>query len=212
VSTVELALRRHQVALAACARCAKMLGPPVMGAPVASKLMLVGQAPGSREIDVHRPFAWTAGKTLFRWFAGIGLDEAGFRSRVYMAAVCRCFPGKNPGGGDRVPDRAEIATCTEWLGHETKLLQPELVIPVGKLAIGLYLPVQKLDAVVGRIHRVELFGRELDVAPLPHPSGASTWHRTEPGRTLLRQALGAIADHPAWRALLSSCAASGDAG
>lgn len=118
-----------------------------------------------------------------------------------MAAVCRCFPGKSPAGGDRVPDRAEIAACTGWLAHETTLLQPELVIPVGKLAIGLYLPVAKLDAVVGRVHRVELFGRALDVAPLPHPSGASTWHRTEPGRTLLARALAAVAAHPAWRAL-----------
>jgi uracil-DNA glycosylase len=202
MSAAELALRRHQAALAACRRCPNMLGPPVMVQPVASKVMLVGQAPGAREIEVHRPFAWTAGNTLFRWFAGIGLDEAAFRTRVYMAAVCRCFPGKNPAGGDRVPDRAEVATCTDWLAHETKLLQPELVIPAGKLAIGLYLPVARLDAVVGRVHRVALFGRAIDVAPLPHPSGASTWHRTEPGRTLLARALAAIAVHPAWRELL----------
>ncbi len=48
------------------------------------------------------PFAWTAGRQLFKWFASLGLDEATFRSRVYMAAVCRCFPGKRPTGGDRV--------------------------------------------------------------------------------------------------------------
>jgi len=51
-----------------------------------------------------------------------------------------------------------------------------LVIPVGKLAIGLFLG---------------------DAVPLPHPSGASPWHRTEPGATLLRRAMGLIAKHPA---------------
>ena len=89
-----------------------MIGRPVLGEPVISSVLLIGQAPGSREIDVRKPFAWTAGKTLFGWFGALGLDEATFRSRVYMAAVCRCFPGKNPGGGDRVPDAVEIRNCS----------------------------------------------------------------------------------------------------
>ncbi|MGN2391449.1 uracil-DNA glycosylase family protein [Pelomicrobium sp. G1] len=192
------ALRRHQRQLARCTRCPKMIGPPVMGYPVVSPVMLVGQAPGAKEIERRRPFAWTAGKTLFGWFRGIGLDEEGFRRRVYMAAVCRCFPGKNPGGGDRVPDRQEVENCTSWLAAEFQLLRPRLVIPAGKLAIGLFLPVGKLDAVVGRLFKVRLFGFETDVVPLPHPSGASPWHRTEPGRALLHQALARIAAHPAW--------------
>ncbi|GIX29380.1 MAG: uracil-DNA glycosylase [Burkholderiales bacterium] len=192
------ALRRHQQRLARCTRCPKMIGPPVMGYPVVSPVMLVGQAPGAKEIERRRPFAWTAGKTLFGWFRGIGLDEEGFRRRVYMAAVCRCFPGKNSGGGDRVPDRQEVENCTAWLAAEFQLLRPRLVIPAGKLAIGLFLPVDKLDAVVGRLFKVRLFGFETDVVPLPHPSGASPWHRTEPGRALLHQALARIAAHPAW--------------
>ncbi|HEY1547317.1 MAG TPA: uracil-DNA glycosylase family protein, partial [Kofleriaceae bacterium] len=78
-----------------------MIGPVVTGEPVMSPVMLVGQAPGIKEGPAGRPFAWTAGKTMFQWFSEIGLDEASFRSRVYMAAVCRCFPGKANGGGDR---------------------------------------------------------------------------------------------------------------
>ncbi len=193
------ALRSHQTRVRQCTRCPAMHGPPVTGTPVVSPVLLVGQAPGPKEIEVHRPFAWTAGKTLFRWFAGIGLDEDSFRAHVYMAAVCRCFPGKNPGGGDRVPTREEIANCAGWLEREVKLLEPELILPVGKLAISRFMPVNKLDALVGKRHRIEIQGRDVDVIPLPHPSGASTWHRTEPGRSLLEKALRLVQRHPAWR-------------
>src|SRR5262249_30144461 len=93
--------------------------PVVSGGPVLSKVMLVGQAPGDKETLLGRPFAWTAGKTLFGWFnATCGLNEAQFRSLVYMAAVCRCFPGKKRGGGDRVPSPEEIANCAVWLRKE----------------------------------------------------------------------------------------------
>ena len=142
-------IQRHQARLARCRRCPAMIGRPVFGQPVRSPVLLIGQAPGSREVEVRRPFAWTAGKTLFGWFGGIGLAEDAFRTQVYMAAVCRCFPGKNPSGGDRVPSPTEVANCSSWLEDELELLQPRLVIPVGKLAIGRFVPVDKLDAVIG---------------------------------------------------------------
>lgn len=175
-----------------------MTGPPVTGNPVVSPVLLLGQAPGAREIQVARPFAWTAGKTLFSWFSRIGLAEEEFRRRVYIAAVCRCYPGKNPAGGDRVPRRDEISNCSRWLQNELRLLKPQLLLPVGKLAIQQFMPVTRLDAVVGTQHRIELDACTLDVIPLPHPSGASPWHRTEPGKSLLQQALQLIQVHPAW--------------
>jgi len=119
-----------------------------------------------------------------------------------MAAVCRCFPGKNPKGGDRVPNNEEIANCTEWLQSEFDLLQPELVIPVGKLAIAQYLDVKKLTDVIGRSFTLPIYEQPVDLIPLPHPSGASTWHRMEPGMTLLQQALCLIKKHPAWKDLI----------
>ncbi len=180
-----------------------MHGPPVHGEAVASKLLLVGQAPGEKEIEHRRPFAWTAGKTLFRWFSQIGLDEPRFRQRVYMSAVCRCFPGKKPRGGDRVPDRDEIARCRQWLDGEIEILRPELIIPVGKLAIGRFMAVDTLKTVIGQRHRIECDGRPVDFIPLPHPSGASTWHVTEPGKGLLQDALALIAAHPAYRAIVA---------
>ena len=194
----------HQAQLRACRACPAMIPPVVLGRPVASPVMLIGQAPGAREGPAGRPFAWKAGRTLFGWFADIGLDEAAFRSRVYMAAVCRCFPGKGTTGGDRVPSPAEVANCRRWLDAELELLAPELIIPVGKLAISQLMPVKRLKDVVGRLQRLEVAGSRTAVVPLPHPSGASTWHRTEPGSQLLRDALEQIRSHTAWQSLLQT--------
>jgi uracil-DNA glycosylase len=200
-SNLTFELKRHQAALRQCTLCPDMIGPVVVGQPVRSKVLLVGQAPGDREGRLGRPFAWTAGKTLFKWFADIGLDEVDFRQRVYMAAVCRCFPGKKPRGGDRVPAPDEISNCSRWLEAELALLQPELLIPVGKLAINRFFRADKLAEVVGCCHRLQLAQREIDAICLPHPSGASTWHRTQPGKQLLATALELIGAHPAWHEL-----------
>jgi len=176
---------------------------PVSGGPVQSKVMLVGQAPGTREPLLGRPFAWTAGKTLFRWFEeACGFGEGVFRANIYMAAVCRCFPGKHPkGSGDRVPDEEEIANCRPWMDREIALLRPNLVIPVGKLAIAQFIHAEKLSDVIGRRIPLERGGVSFDLVALPHPSGASTWHRTEPGKTLLRQTLKLLAEDPALKSI-----------
>jgi uracil-DNA glycosylase len=176
-----------------------MQPPVITGEPVVSPVILIGQAPGDREGDLGKPFAWTAGKTMFAWFQALGVDETRFRQTVYIAAVCRCFPGKNPKGGDRVPSRVEIANCSRWLQAELEHLRPRLLIPVGKLAISQIMPVDKLKDVIGVQYEVDFHGLKTDAIPLPHPSGASTWHRTEPGKTLLRQALEKIGSHPAWK-------------
>jgi uracil-DNA glycosylase len=207
--SVLVQLRRHVTELRACRDCPDMIGPVVTGVPVESPVMLIGQAPGVREGPAGKPFAWTAGKTMFGWFAslgaGLGLDEEAFRQRVYMAAVCRCFPGKAKGGGDRVPSSDEVARCRRHLEREIALLRPRLIIPVGKLAIAQLFPdAGQLVEVVGKPRRGELAGRSFDVIALPHPSGASTWHRMEPGKTLLARALGEIGRHPAWRSLLDA--------
>ena len=201
----QTALNTLHAELETCRCCPKMIGPAVHSESVLSPVMLIGQAPGTREIEQLKPFCWTAGKTLFNWFAPLGLDEPTFRQRILMSAVCRCFPGKNPKGGDRVPDRDEIARCERWWRGELELLQPHLLLPVGKLAIAQLLPVARLDAVIGRQLRYRASaGWEADVIPLPHPSGASTWFKMEPGRTLLAQALALIAAHPAWQSVLNA--------
>jgi uracil-DNA glycosylase len=201
-------LRTLHGELDGCRLCPKMIGPVVHGPPVLSKVILVGQAPGPREGSFGRPFAWTAGKTLFRWFEeSMSIREEEFRERVYIAAVARCFPGKASGGGDRKPDFEEIARCRTYLEGEVSILKPELVLAVGSLAIsevlGKAVAGKKLDAIVGRVFHTRWHSVDLDVVPLPHPSGASPWHKLEPGKTLLGQALVQIKRHPAMRAVLS---------
>lgn len=165
-----------------------------------SDVMIIGQAPGVREPVLKRPFAHTAGKTLFRWFDQFcGMDEAQMRARVYFAAVCRCFPGKASGGTDRVPNPQEIRNCSSWMNDEFEMLQPRLVIPVGKLAIAQFIALGKLDAVIGRKFIMERAGNTFDLIPLPHPSGASPWHKIPPGRELLARAMRLIARHPSVR-------------
>ena len=195
-------IEEHQRALGACRRCPNMNRPPIVGSAVQSKVLLVGQAPGDKEPALGRPFAWTAGKQLFKWFAPLGLDETQFRARVYIAAVCRCFPGKNPKGGDRVPSPEEVSNCRPWLEREIELLRPALILPVGRVAIAQFLPALPLNEQIGTLQVVRLGTVLSDVIPLPHPSGASTWPRAEPGKTLTARALQMIGEHAAWRALL----------
>lgn len=184
--------------LDACRACPKMIGPVVHGPPVESRIFLLGQAPGPREGSFGRPFAWTAGRTLFRWFEeALGVNEERFRERVYMAAVARCFPGKAKGGGDRKPDAEEIARCRPFVAGEVRILRPGLVLAVGTLAIEQVLGTKRpLAEVVGRSVRTRYHGVETDVVALPHPSGASPWHKLEPGKSLLTQALRVVAAHP----------------
>ena len=125
-SRKQLLLNQHVARLLQCRRCPRMLPPPVSGGPILSKVMLVGQAPGVREPVLGRPFAWTAGRTLFGWFDEFcQLSELEVRSQIYFAAVCRCFPGKTPAGGDRVPAPDEIRNCSTWMNDEIDLLQPQ---------------------------------------------------------------------------------------
>jgi len=149
---------------------------PVLSGSGAERAMLIGQAPGWREIETGLPFAWDAGKRLCGWLsaAGVGLDD--FRERWYVTSIGKCYPGRAPGSSvDRPPSREEIARWTPYLLREIELVAPAVVLLVGGIAHRYaFGPRRKLD---------ELVGRELswDAAPgaavlcLPHPSGASTW-------------------------------------
>ena len=69
-------LAQHVARLGQCRRCPRMFPPPVSGGAVVSKVMLVGQAPGLKEPVLGKPFAWTAGRTLFGWFQQFcGMNE-----------------------------------------------------------------------------------------------------------------------------------------
>jgi len=183
----------HLDALFSCRLCPGVLGQPVTGFVEGARVMLVGQAPGPREMDERRPFAYTAGKRLFSWFSPFITEEA-FRGRVYIGAMIRCFPGRDARtGGDRVPDAAEIANCAAHLDREIALLRPELIIAVGTLASKNLLGIAELKDAVGRVHRLTRAGHTCDVVVLPHPSGRSTWTNKPANRELLETSLALIA-------------------
>ncbi len=195
---------RHLERLHACRVCPGVQGPPVVGAVPGAAVYLMGQAPGVREREVGRPFTWSAGKTLFRWFASLGVDEAQFRAAVYMGAAIRCFPGRVAGKqGDRKPSGRELAACAAHFAAEFDLLRPRLVLPVGRLAIECFLAFRLLEDVVGQAFTLQRQAHRFTCIPLPHPSGLSRWLQGQPGRGLLQQALGQIAVHPAWRETFS---------
>lgn len=191
------AFAAHLELLYACRACPNVLGEPVTGAVPGARVMLVGQAPGPREMDQRRPFAYTAGKRLFSWFQQhLGIDEATFRSTVYVGAVIRCFPGRDPkAGGDRVPDATEIANCAQHLDRELRLLRPELVIAVGTLAAKQLVGIAELKEAVGRVHRVTRAGHTFDVVVLPHPSGRSTWLNKPEHAALFEKSMRLIAGY-----------------
>lgn len=185
-----------------------------------ARVMLIGQAPGVTEATVKRPFNAGSGRRLFQWLAAAGWEEEEFRRRHYMTAVTKCYPGKSPNGkGDRVPSREEQTLCRPFLEREWALIDPQLVLVVGKLAIGLFFPAgATLQQLVGSVSyfppgsltgpgrldlsaavRYEQFdapppmeGRWL--VPLPHPSGASLWHNRPENQALIERTIRLLAE------------------
>jgi uracil-DNA glycosylase len=155
-----------------------------------ARIMLIGQAPGITEKEAGRPFNAGSGTRLFKWLQDAGVQEDWFRSSQYMTAVTKCYPGRSTsGGGDRVPSRAEQRLCRPYLEQEIEFVDPALIIPVGRLAIGLfYASKLALDAIIGTQKKAN--GRY--VIPLPHPSGASRWHQSAANQALIRQAIDLI--------------------
>ncbi len=170
-------LEAHGLALTGCRRCGHGEDVrPIVSPARAPKMMLVGQAPGRVEAAGGRPFAGRAGRTLFRWFERIGLDENTARQHIYIAAVTRCYPGPSPSGrGDRVASPREQELCGTWLDDELRIIRPRVIIPVGRLAIDRFLGSEPLDRVIGRAHDIQHPGGRSLAIPLPHPSGASSW-------------------------------------
>ncbi|HEX7151281.1 MAG TPA: uracil-DNA glycosylase family protein [Thermoanaerobaculia bacterium] len=192
----------HLATLRACRACPNVQGQPIVGAVEDARVMLVGQAPGPREAVENRPFAYTAGKRMFGWFAEyLGLSEEQWRESVHIGAVIRCFPGRDPkAGGDRVPDAFEMAQCGTHLDREMRLIRPQLVLAVGTLASTQLLGIAQLKEAVGRLHQATRAGHTFDVVVLPHPSGRSTWLNRPEHRALFEESMRLIRAHPAFKA------------
>ena len=168
---------------------------PVLSGDGSEPAMLIGQAPGWREIATGVPFAHDAGRRLAGWLALAGISLSDFRDRWYVTSVGKCYPGRRPGASvDSPPSRAELLRWGPILDEEVRLVAPWLVVLVGGMAHRhAFGPAARLD---------DLVGRELawDRAPgasvlaLPHPSGASTWLNDQARADLWRRGIGLLAD------------------
>ncbi len=165
-------LRGLQDAMPRCADGAS----PVLSGDGTEAAMLIGQAPGWREIETGLPFAWDAGKRLCGWLAAAGIGVDDFRDRWYVTSVGKCYPGRAPGSSvDRPPSTAEIAIWAPYLHDELRLVMPELLLLVGGVAHRFAFGANaRLDDLVGRELRWDA-APGASVLCLPHPSGASTW-------------------------------------
>ena len=180
----------------ACCRCLDAGYPIAPGAvfsgPATARVMIVGQAPGVTETEVGRPFNASSGRRLFGWLAQAGWDETEFRATQYVTAVTKCYPGKSSGGkGDRVPTRAEQKLCAPFLKRELALVQPQILIPVGGVAIRRFLGPVRLVDVVGKVMQNEA---GCWIVPLPHPSGASLWLNRPENQERVARALAHLQD------------------
>lgn len=186
-------LLAHQLACRACHVCVDdgiiPEANPTFEGRWGAPFMLVGQAPGPTERVSRRPFSGRAGKELDRWMlrAGFASPEE-FRRLTYIAALMRCFPGRNAKGtGDLRPPPSGIANCARWLDAELRSLKPTVLIPVGQMAINRFLGAGSLEARIGN-----RFGERPVVVPLPHPSGTSRWLNDPANRERLSAALALI--------------------
>ncbi len=144
----------------------------------APRILLIGQAPGLRGSMSGRPWSGPAGDRLRAWFEEGGIPRADFWRKIHFAAVTRCYPGRLAGSkGDRLPSPAERALCRPWLDELIALVEPEVVLLLGLLAIRTALgPVPSLSSVVGTARVVG----GVRYLPLPHPSGVSRWLNDPP--------------------------------
>jgi uracil-DNA glycosylase len=131
---------------------------PGEGSPTA-EVMLVGEAPGASEDEQGRPFVGRAGKLLDELLAEAGLE----RSAVYITNVLKARPP-----GNRDPRAAEVAHSLPWLEVQLALIQPRLVIPLGRHALAHF----SHDAKIGETHGTLIYERGRALFPMYHPAAA----------------------------------------
>ena len=133
-----------------------------------TRVMLIGEAPGSSEDLQGRPFVGAAGKFLETLLAGIGLS----RDEVFICNVVKCRPP-----GNRSPRPLEVQTCTPYLERQIEIIKPKLLVTLGSCSTAYifsraYLPFTGITAVRGKIGRVILHDVSMTIFPTFHPAAA----------------------------------------
>lgn len=169
---------------------------PILRGNSTARIMVIGQAPGPTAAERPWPYSGASGKTLRSWLARAGFDPDDLYNpdRFYLTSLTKCFPGKAvQGAGDRVPSRREIELCAPHLDAELQVVQPELILSLGRLSINRMLPSTRkltLYDVVGVPRPVEYApAGTATVLALPHPSGVSRWLNAPVNRERLYLAL-----------------------
>jgi uracil-DNA glycosylase len=131
---------------------------PGEGSPTA-EVMIVGEAPGASEDKQGRPFVGRAGRLLDDLLSDAGLE----REQVYITNVVKARPP-----GNRDPRADEVAHCMPWLETQLALIQPRLVVPLGRHALAHFTDSAKISEVHGTL----VIERERALFPMYHPAAA----------------------------------------
>ena len=157
-------LKRLFSAMECCTRCDLAAGRTqvVVGVGAAkARVMFIGEAPGEKEDMAGRPFVGSAGKLLDRL-----LDEAGIeRDDVFITNIVACRPPKN-----RTPKVTEVRAHAPWIEEQLRLVGPELVVTLGRIALTYFLPKAKVTALRGKPQELTNAGRQLVILPTFHPA------------------------------------------
>ena len=153
--------------MAKCSQCVLRTGcknvVPGEG-PAEAEIMFIGEGPGAKEDELGRPFVGAAGKFLDEMLATIDLK----RDEVYIANVVKCRPPQN-----RDPLPEEVASCWPWLLEQIKIIQPKLIVTLGRHSMERFLPNQKISIVHGKAMRREIEGIGKQIFyTLYHPAAA----------------------------------------
>ncbi|MDR7505655.1 MAG: uracil-DNA glycosylase [Armatimonadota bacterium] len=162
------ALAALHARILACRRCplwaTRTRAVPGVG-PADARIMLVGEAPGRQEDLRGEPFVGAAGRLLDALLRSVGLT----RREVFITNVVKSRPFDGPPPGrNRAPRATEIAACRPWLEEQLRLIDPAVVVPLGRIAVEHFLPGVTISTVHGRPQ--EVGGRI--ILPLYHPAAA----------------------------------------
>lgn len=129
-----------------------------------AEIMFIGEGPGQKEDELGKPFVGAAGKFLDEMLGAIKLK----REEVYIANVVKCRPPQNR---DPLPEEAEA--CWPWLLEQIKIINPKLIVTLGRHSMERFLPNQKISQIHGRAMRRNVFeiGTKVFYA-LYHPAAA----------------------------------------
>ncbi len=207
IADLPQSLEALQTVMRTCRRCQEagfaVQGPAVFAGSERAQVMVIGQAPAAADLRAGSvPWSGAAGRRLRSWLAQAGWDASELDERCYFTALTRCYPGRQAGGhGDRPPTAREIDLCSPYLQRELDLIQPRLIILVGKMAVAYFIGPGTLADYVGKAYRAgELTGRpayfrlpdHVWLVPLPHPSGASVWTNLPANREKVEQAIAVL--------------------